>query len=126
ASCKGGFCAQPSCEDRIHNGNESDIDRGGSCDPCETGSSRVLNCDCLQPPTDDPATASCDDGICTLICEVRTADCNSRASDGCETDTGNDLLNCGGCGEICDPAHTVGGICNNGSCEIDFEAGGCT
>src|SRR5690606_23524989 len=47
-------------------------------------------------------------------------------SDGCETDTGNDLLNCGGCGEICDPAHTVGGICNNGSCEIDFEAGGCT
>jgi hypothetical protein len=128
ASCKGGFCAEPACNDRIKNGTESDVDCGGSCEPCESGSDCVLNADCVQPPTSDPATSICDDGICVLTCPDGFGDCNNKASDGCETDVGTSMSHCGSCGAACAPSHAVG-MCQGGNCLIDREApdttGGC-
>lgn len=33
-SCKSGVCAAPTCTDRISNGDEVDVDYGGSCAVC--------------------------------------------------------------------------------------------
>lgn len=42
--------------------------------------------------------AICRDGACGVgSCEAKRADCNSNATDGCETNTSNDPLHCGSC-----------------------------
>jgi plastocyanin len=51
---------EPSCDDGIKNGDETDIDCGGSCDACELGKSCEEDLDC-------------DSGICKEgICEEET------------------------------------------------------
>ena len=120
--CKSGTCAEASCTDRVKNGGEIDVDCGGPCEGCEVGKACVLDGDCKAPP--DDAAAECDDGRCTLVCASGTADCNERASDGCEVNTDADLSNCGGCGEVCAPANAQG-VCDEGVCRIDFDGDGC-
>lgn len=127
--CRGGRCAAATCDDRVANGNESDIDCGGSCDPCESGSTCVLDGDCLQPDADMVGLATCDENVCVLTCPDGFGDCNSQAADGCETDTGMSLAHCGACEQACAPDHAEG-MCQGGNCLIDTEApdttGGCT
>jgi len=80
----------------------------------------------------DPPTASCDpalgssgDGTSTscqtLMCTGSMADCKNGAADGCETDTGTDINNCGGCGSKCPTpangeAECVAGVCGVATC----------
>ncbi|MFN3199693.1 MAG: hypothetical protein ACE366_14905 [Bradymonadia bacterium] len=35
--CSGGTCAAPACDDGVGNGDETDVDCGGSCAPCPSG-----------------------------------------------------------------------------------------
>lgn len=125
-SCSGGECAAPTCTDRITNGNESDLDCGGSCDPCESGEECVVPADCIQPPEEDPSVSTCEDGICTLVCDSRHADCNAKAVDGCEIDIFTNIDHCGACDSFCNPANSEAAKCNDGVCEVDSENGGCT
>ncbi len=37
---------EPTCDDGVKNGDESDVDCGGSCDPCAIGKDCLLNEDC--------------------------------------------------------------------------------
>lgn len=60
------------------------------------------------------ATGRCAMGACAIAsCGTNFADCNSSATDGCETPT-NTLTNCGGCGAACDTSRADG--CNGTSC----------
>jgi len=36
--CARGLCAAPSCSDCVRNGDETEVDCGGSCGPCDAGS----------------------------------------------------------------------------------------
>ena len=55
--CEGGTCQAPACSDGVKNGNETDIDCGGSCGAtCETGKSCSSNGDCVS--------GNCDTGFC--------------------------------------------------------------
>lgn len=54
------LCAPPSCEDGLRSGDESDVDCGGSCEPCADGSA------CDQPR--DCASEQCYVGVCQLAC----------------------------------------------------------
>jgi len=76
------FGLAPSCTDGIKNGDETDIDCGGSCSACENGKNCKINFDCLS-------------SYCNLykICE---ANCNNGAKDGDETD-----VDCGGSCPAC-------------------------
>ncbi|WP_373045406.1 fibrinogen-like YCDxxxxGGGW domain-containing protein [Vulgatibacter sp.] len=90
----------PSCSDDEQNGDETDVDCGGSCEPCAVGGSCESDDDCQsawcnEGSCGDPA---CDDG-------VRNGD-----------ETGAD------CGGSCAPCE-VGGTCEAGS---DCESGACT
>ncbi len=82
STCNGaGACAQ--CTDGVKNGDESAIDCGGDCAPCELGQACDEPGDC----------ASC---VC-LNKQCAAPNCSNGVADGCETD-----IDCGGpCGPFC-------------------------
>ena len=81
----GGKCvAAATCDDKIKNGNENDVDCGGSC-PLKCGDTKGcgLGTDCVS-------------GVCTLG-KCQAPACNDKLKNGNETDT-----DCGGtCGATC-------------------------
>lgn len=64
------------------------------------------------------AYAQCSGGKCSLVCDSGWANCDNNWGNGCETDTGNDVNNCGWCGNKCVQPTYYGGetVCSNGKC----------
>ena len=122
--CKSGECAEPACNDKVKNAEESDIDCGGSmCNRCDAGSSCDVDDDCAQPP-DPESFATCEAKVCTLTCgNPLFGDCNTKTSDSCETNLLTAIAHCGACGETCSPDNAVG-QCVAGNCLIDTTAPG--
>jgi hypothetical protein len=85
----------------------SDVARCGSCD-------RVCG--------SQNATPSCNNGVCALACAAGFADCNGAASDGCETHTDVDPVNCGTCGKGCSTANSIP-TCTAGACVLACSPG---
>ena len=99
--CASGSCAAPvaSCFDRLADGDETDVDCGGSCGGCQAAQVCAIDTDCISQ--------HCDAGSC------RAPSCTDGVRDGYETDRdcGSD---CGPCasGEAC----LVDGDCTSGEC----------
>ncbi len=90
----------PSCFDRVENGDESDVDCGGSCWPCPGAARCSVAADCV--------TRACDGGRC------RAPSCFDGIRDGFETDI-DCGLGCAACqnGAHCDQdADCVSGFCS--------------
>lgn len=68
--------------------------------------------------------ARCTAGHCSYVCAPGFGDCNGTTTDGCETDLGSTVGDCGACGVVCAPAHATGacvaGACTIGSCATGF------
>ncbi len=85
---------------------------------CTTDTSRdIANCgacgnECPHQSPAHHATSVCSEGKCAIACDELSADCNHIQADGCEIYTGDDPLNCGGCGHAC----KTGEICWKGAC----------
>lgn len=91
--CVDAECVAPTCEDGLHNGDETDEDCGGSCGPCGDQGGCVVDADC-------------DGGVC-LDGACATPSCDDGARNGAESDTD--------CGGMCDP-------CSAGrSCRTDTD-----
>jgi FG-GAP-like repeat/FG-GAP repeat len=91
----------PQCSDLILNGEETDIDCGGTCGPCNVGERCDATSDCDQ--------STCDDGRCVPL------PCANGVKDGQETDVdcgGDTCRKCSG-GRTCQ----VAGDCFSGNCE---------
>jgi hypothetical protein len=104
-SCANGTCLAAACDDKIHNGNETDTDCGGmTCPKCGAGKACAGDGDC--------AGGSCVAGACAATC-----------SDG-EKNQNETGIDCGGGCEGCaiDEACAVGTDCESGVCK----AGACT
>ena len=121
------MCRQPSCDDRLLNEFESDIDCGGSCPPCDNGKACRSSADC--------ALALCTSGSC------RPQSCSDGIVNQAETD-----VDCGGesgCQRCstdqhcaldadCNHARCASGTCQPTSCldqvrngsETDVDCGG--
>lgn len=118
-------CAAPSCKDNARNGDESDVDCGGSCPGCNAGQICTHGADC--------DSKSCMVGVCG----------GTSCSDGIKNGTESDI-DCGGaCGKcanvracllasdcqsaLCQSATCVDGACGdkikNGT-ESDIDCGG--
>lgn len=88
------------------------IDSGGYCRTssqmtCGLNGSACVECG-LQH-----ATASCISGSCNIAsCDSGWEDCDSNVMNGCETSVSNDVLNCGGCQDLCAPGQS----CAAGAC----------
>lgn len=73
------FCAPPSCDDKLQNGTETDVNCGGmvpgvpgGCAPCGPGKKCALDSDC--------ATSKCIDGICcSVACDGICHVCDAAA-----------------------------------------------
>ena len=97
--------ATVSCTDGVKNGDETDIDCGGSCDPCADGLSCHVNADCVSD--------SCLSGVCAAA-----PTCSDGLKNGSETD-----VDCGGicpsCADgqsclsdnDCANSHCISGVC---------------
>jgi len=68
---------------------------------------------------------SCNFGACDGTCDFGYGDCNGDKSvDGCETNIGTDVNNCGACGHVCaTAAHLTNPTCTNGQCGGTCEVG---
>ena len=111
--CASGTCtANPPmnlCRDRVRDGDETDVDCGGSCQPCWDARHCSVGADCQS--------GACDAGSC------RAATCSDGVKDGFESD-----IDCGGhcskCGAgklcasgwDCASASCSGGVASLGTC----------
>jgi uncharacterized repeat protein (TIGR01451 family) len=85
SSCNSGFS---NCDNNPSNGCEVNTNTNpNNCGACGNA--------CFVPN----GTPSCVNGSCAIgSCNPGFADCNGNPFDGCETNTNNDLNNCGACG----------------------------
>ncbi len=112
-SATGDTSGEASCSDGILNQDESDVDCGGSCPPCEVGQS------CIDPL--DCTTMACADGSCVVPSCVTDDDCTALDADCvvgvcgadyvCATEASNEGGPCDD-GDAC----TVGSTCGSGAC----------
>ena len=90
----------PACDDALMNGDESDVDCGGSCGGCGDGEGCGIGADCLS-------------GVCAgALCQA--AGCSDGVVNQDETDVDCGGATCGACadGDVCG----VGGDCLSGVC----------
>ena len=109
-ACIRGICQQASCLDRLLNQDETDVDCGGECEPCQVGEVCQIAQDCVP--------RVCEDGRCVA------PDCADGVANGDEAD-----VDCGGECALCEAgAHCrlasdcasavcVDGHCRESSCE---------
>jgi len=89
---------------------------------CTDANNDEGNCGrCGNECNTNQATASCQDGLCSIVsCVPGWNDCDRVASNGCETQL-NTLMNCGGCGVTCSSsngtASCASGTCTTASCQ---------
>ena len=110
--CPSGGCAAApadTCFDRTRDGDETDVDCGGSCHPCPGGGACNVATDCQL--------GACDAGSC------RQPSCSDGVRDGFETDV-DCGWNCAPCatGKQC----TTGADCASGTCKTDCANGICS
>lgn len=118
-ACSGSTCSVSGCNSGFADCNASYIDG------CERSTRTVTDCGgCGVPCTRPNATATCSTGVCaTGACAANFGDCDSIDSNGCETPTTSDPLNCGGCGKSCAVANGSGGTCAGAACTYRCNAG---
>lgn len=106
-ACVIGVCAAPStnrCADGVRDGDESDVDCGGSCVPCSGGRRCQTYFDC--------ASGMCSGGICAAATTAPT--CSDGFRNGSETD-----VDCGGgsCSACIDGLRCLqASDCQSGTC----------
>src|SRR6185503_18753544 len=110
-SCPSGTCTLGACSSGFANCD------GVSTNGCEVNTnSSIANCgSCGSACSSANGTASCSLGACSIACDPGFGNCDSNVSNGCETNTQTNLLNCGTCGTQCqNPNGST--VCSAGSC----------
>lgn len=111
-TCAAGNCGF-SCKDGFSDCN------GASADGCEVSTaSDVLHCGACGTKCDCPPNAlpTCASGTCGYSCKDGFKDCNKASADGCEIDVATDVMNCGGCGTLCNCPPNAWPTCSGGQC----------
>jgi hypothetical protein len=112
----------PGTQVEICDGLDNDCD--GVADNGFDFQTDVNNCgECDRVCQLNNATASCVSGQCVIAsCAVGFFDCDGVVENGCETNINLDVLNCGGCNNICSPVNGTTS-CEGGSCQIACDVG---
>lgn len=114
--CAMGQCGIGSCSKSYKDCNMN------ANDGCEVNSSGDLNnCGACGKVCAGIANGApgCANGACGVgACSAPFRDCNNNANDGCETNTGNDVKNCGACGMVCPNVPNGAPACTDGTCGV--------
>ncbi|MBI5534379.1 MAG: hypothetical protein HY898_16770 [Deltaproteobacteria bacterium] len=109
-TCNGTTCDVLSC-----------VPNWGDCDGqyatgCEKPLNTLTDCGgCGQPCAPANATGSCSTGLCAITgCSSGYGDCDGNPANGCESNTNQDINNCGTCGNKCPTGCTP--KCTMGTC----------
>ncbi|KAI7837630.1 hypothetical protein COHA_008554 [Chlorella ohadii] len=119
AKCVSGSCAIDSCspgwadcDDDAANGCETQLNTVANCGGCSNLDSKFACSSANGTPT-------CTGGQCTIACASGFADCDGDPATGCEVNTQQDVLHCGGCGPQYACSTTNGTpTCTGGVCSI--------
>ena len=116
--CAGGTCGTTCGPDltRCTASDGTDHCKDTAHDPANCGSCGHA---CTAP---DNATAACAGNRCAYFCADGFADCNTDATDGCETDVAGDPANCGACGHVCPAGPGEVATCASGTCGVACDA----
>ena len=120
--CIADSCPDPSADcDADQSTCESDLNSTATCGSCGT--------DCFDPPLSADAGGHIVDAICNVsrLCEATScqapyADCDEQWTNGCEVNTSDDPLHCGGCttsfdNNQCEFENAIP-LCTNSVCEM--------
>jgi predicted outer membrane repeat protein len=93
----GDMTDEASCDDGVQNGDETDVDCGGSCDPCGEGAACVEDDDCENGTCLDDrcATPSCGDGLVNQDSEICDAGEENGPGGDCSEDCSQKLCRLG-------------------------------
>ncbi len=117
ASCTSSGCAI-ACDDGFGDCDD-DADTGCEVDLMDDAD----NCgECGNVCENDHGNSRCVDGECVPSCSSGYDDCDGDPQNGCETDLGSSLDDCGACGDECAPPNATG-ACVDGVCEATCEDG---
>lgn len=117
--CDQNFCVSPGCTNNVLDGNETDVDCGGSmCAPCAVGQNCMVGSDCLEGVCgsgNNCAAPSCSDGVANG--SESDIDCGGSCSTNCPTG--------GGCvtGADCQSLVCQANICQAPSCSDGVQNG---
>ncbi len=126
-------CAPSTCSDGVRNGDETDLDCGGSCPGCVDGLLCALDPDCASGFC-DPTGATCATPTCTdgfRNGDEVDVDCGGAACPGCGT--GGACTDAGDCASgVCDPGSMTcaapscaDGVSNGDETGVDCGGGTC-
>ncbi|HEY8075271.1 MAG TPA: hypothetical protein VIF62_14200, partial [Labilithrix sp.] len=128
--CQAGGCRPASCGDATKDGDETDVDCGGSCAPCADTKACAVAKDCTsgvctggvcQAPNDHDGVKNGDE---TGVDCGGTATNKCPAGQGCNADVDCDKVKCNTMTHVCMSATHSDGIQNDG--ESDVDCGGTT
>jgi len=114
STCVSGACStivcaagQANCNTEANDGCEINLGTNPThCGACQHA--------CAVPN----ATAACTGGACAVgTCNAGFANCDGVSANGCETTLGDDVANCGSCGNACALANATP-VCTTGACAI--------
>ena len=106
------------CTDGVQNGGETDVDCGGTCDPCAGGQGCAVDADCAA-------------GVCGVRLRCLDASCNDHTRNGTETDEDCGGDTCPGCRDgrscisnaDCMSMRCESGVCFSPQCEDGVRSG---
>lgn len=106
AFCQHNRCADPSCTDKVLNQNETGVDCGGSCKPCDIGMPCLVNADC--------SGAYCANQVCIDHCSDQIKD-----ADETDVDCGGPTCSaCADAGRCVVNADCASSVCSNAICKL--------
>ena len=113
ATCAGGACVIGSCDSGWGNCN------GSQGDGCEANLGSTSHCGSCGNQCGAPANASavCNGGSCSFVCNSGFADCDGQSSNGCEANLSTSSQHCGSCNSPCPQT------CSGGTCQCAFPCG---
>jgi len=116
ATCSAGTCAMGTCKPGFADCN-NDPDDGCEVD-LKTSATSCGACGHLCASNVNSA-GMCVNGACQFTCSNGYKNCDNLDANGCETNTANDVANCGTCAHVCGGAGTpycVNGTCGSSNC----------
>ncbi len=126
-------CDANTCNDGLKDGNETDVDCGGTCPACGVGKKCNATTDCLSGEGCDVTTKTCDANLCndglkdgpeTDVDCGGTSSC-ARCADGKKCVAGSDCIDKVCAGGACQPPSCTDGVQNGSETDVDCGGGSC-